>query len=1133
MDKNNFMRKQVFVQLCLFLSVELCSWAQSSTSLFSTSRWFRLSVTERGVYRIDASLLQQAGLDPKAVDPTKVQLYGQPGGMLPQSLSVSYPQTLQPYDSYLQHNGNNQWEEGEFLLFYAESPDSYSYSLEEKLYHYQRNLYSDTLYYFLSLKEEVGSRVSTSTTVEGTPVATLQQFDAYYAHEKDQRNLLRSGRRWYGETLNNTDLQLRFDIGIEPVVGTEIVLQSAAAASCTTPCSLELSLQGQPLGAHNFSPITRGFYDRVGWHSKQTLRRSEAEATSLSLQYAFIGGDAGSRAYLDYFFVQLKARLHYGTQGPLFFRNVRSASAELLAYQISTERVPFALWEVSDASQVQQLPFQLQGSELSFLHQSKSTRLAEFVLFSIEDTRHPHYMRAVANQSPSSEAELLIVSAEQLTTQAERLADFHRRHDNMQVEVISTRQLYLEVSAGRPDPIAIRNYTARLHRDGDLKHLLLFGAATFDYKEILQETPTHVPTYQSESSLDPVTTYASDDYFSFLEPSEGTWRESPPEDHSMDIGVGRLPARDLREATTMVDKIIHYATETSTLGDWRQQIHFVADDGDNNLHHRDIEKISAHIDRLAPTFRAKKLYLDNYPQEQNGAIQRSPSASAALDEVIRDGALVVNFSGHGNTSVWTAERLLSRSQIHTWRNLDRLPLFITATCDFGRHDDPEFQSAGEELLVHPTGGGIALLSTARPVRADANFKLNNALIQALFARLPSGDYPRLGDIQRNTKNNSILGVGNRSFTLLGDPALRLNYPKHQLRITRINGTSLEEFNDTLRARSRVTLEGEVHSQQGKLLNYEGTIQLVVYDKRSSVRTLGDENPPFSYMRRNSLIFQGSVSVKQGRFSTTYVIPQSISYRKGQGSMFFYLHPEEGIGDAAGGLSAIYIGGPAAVGTQDNEGPSVGAYLDEKLLTNGLRVGPQPQLRLTLSDPQGIKLSRSGLAKNLSISIDEQSPVLLSRLYRSELDSYQQGMLHYNLERLSDGKHTLRIQIWDNYDNLTEYSRYFYTSSHTPIQLLDVATYPNPTKGKVFFSFSHDKGDHSLQVSLRLSNLEGKQVAKKTWLTFGGSSLQVVKLAWNLKNEVYLQEGIYAYQLDVLDQEDETRGRAVGKLVVGH
>ena len=218
--------------------------------------------------------------------------------------------------------------------------------------------------------------------------------------------------------------------------------------------------------------------------------------------------------------------------------------SEVLQYQVSTERAPSALWELSHAAEPQQLSFSQEGSTLSFLYQNEDPdRLPEFALFSDSDVQRPHYFRAVANQSPPQRADMLIVSAESLLSEARRLAEFHREHDGMQVEVISTQQLYLEASAGRPDPTAIRNYTHRLYSTGQLKHLLLFGAASFDYKQILERTATHVPTYQSESSLNPTTTYGSDDYFGFLEQSEGRWLESPAEDHTIDIGIGRLPAR--------------------------------------------------------------------------------------------------------------------------------------------------------------------------------------------------------------------------------------------------------------------------------------------------------------------------------------------------------------------------------------------------------------------------------------------------------------------------------------------------------------------------------------------------------------------------------------------------------------
>ena len=1111
----------------------LCVEAQPDTDLLSSGQWFRIAITEKGIYKIDKEALRGLGLSPDQVNPLQIELYGQPAGMLPQLLSESFSQRLRPHATYLYGNRDDTWDEGEYVLFYAEDPDRYTYSSTEGRYLYENNLYSDTIYYFMALREAEALQISSLPPPQASPVETLRTYEAYYVYEKEIRNLIRSGRRWYGEILSNITPALSFDVPLRPVPGSTVVVHSEAAASCLSACALDLYIGNQAIGKHVFPVVNEGNYERFAWHDAQSFRY-EAQSSSLALEYRLQGASNPGQAYLDYFLIQLSEPLEYRAEGAFFFRHRRAMDGELLRYELVAESAsPLFLWEVSDPRQPFQLPFAQEGQQLRFLHQSSRDQPPEFVLFSLAEVRKPHYFAPLSPPPPEGRAELLIVSSPQLFDEAERLANFHRSIDQMQVQLMSTTQLYELVSAGRPDPTAIRNYASHLYQGGGLRYLLLFGAASFDYKGI--NVPfTHVPTYASRASLNPVTTYASDDYFGFLESSEGNWNEEPAEDHSMDIGVGRIPARSAREASIMVDKIIHYTTDPRTIGSWRQQVYFVADDGDFNLHHKDIEKLSTKLQESHPDFHLHKLYLDDFEQESLGAVQRSSAASKALDQAIEKGALFINFSGHGNNSVWTAEEILSQSQISEWHNPHRLPLFITATCDFGRHDDPIFQSSGEQILFQREGGGIALLGTARPVRSDANFLLNSSLLDAIFEPLSDGTYPRLGDVHRRTKNNSQLGIGNRSFTLLGDPALRLSYPTHQVQITHVNATPIDVFTDTLQARSQVTLRGLITNRTKEPLDYyNGRLEVVVYDKANEVTTLGDENPPFSYPKYNSLIFRGQVSVNKGSFTTSFIIPQSISYRKGTALMFFYSHPSmdaaHALEDAASGLSSLYVGGPILDTEPDFQGPRVEAFLDGKALVNGLSLGLKPTLHLKLSDPQGIKLSLSGLSKNLSISIDKQAPILLSSLYQSDLDSFQSGSLSYELEKLSEGRHAIRIEAWDNYDNLTSYERYFFSSSNTPIELSNVTIFPNPSREKAFISFEHDKGKHRLQVDIQLFDREGRHVFKKTWLYFGEKE-NFVKFTWNIRNSS-LMTGLYVYKLNVRDQEDETKGSAIGKLIV--
>jgi hypothetical protein len=211
--------------------------------------------------------------------------------------------------------------------------------------------------------------------------------------------------------------------------------------------------------------------------------------------------------------------------------------------------------------------------------------------------------------------------------------------------------------------------------------------------------------YESRNSLLPLQTYSSDDFYAFLEDNEGTWSEEPAINHTMDIGVGRIPVKNTTEAKNVVDKIIRYDTDTNLLGVWRKDIVFVADDGDGNLHQGDANELAGTIEQNQGAFNVKKIYLDKYPQESLGSREISPETNTLILNSFYDGALVINYNGHGGTRLWADEQIFDAVAIERLENT-RLPLLINATCDFGRLDDPIFMSGAELCMLRKQGGSI-------------------------------------------------------------------------------------------------------------------------------------------------------------------------------------------------------------------------------------------------------------------------------------------------------------------------------------------------------------------------------------------------------------------------------------------
>ncbi len=311
--------------------------------------------------------------------------------------------------------------------------------------------------------------------------------------------------------------------------------------------------------------------------------------------------------------------------------------------------------------------------------------------------------------------------------------------------VVSTDQVFNEFASGSPDPTALRDFVKMYYdkagADSSLRprYLLLFGDASYDYKSRLQPNSNFVPGYETVSSLDPLNTYTSDDYFGFLNDRDDI--NSTTITNTLDIGIGRVPAQTPAQAQAFVDKLIDYSAPQS-LGPWRNQQTFIADDQDNNLHFDDAEYISAAVLQTNPLFVQDKIYLDAYPQESTPSGSRYPEVNTAINNQVESGTLIWNYTGHGSYQRLADEVVLEQPIVDTWTNAHRLPLFSTATCDFAVYDNPAITSLGENILLRPVTGGIALMTTTRLVFAYSNRIMNSNYLQTAPANKTRWQLPQ-------------------------------------------------------------------------------------------------------------------------------------------------------------------------------------------------------------------------------------------------------------------------------------------------------------------------------------------------------------------------------------------------------
>lgn len=1105
--------------------------AQVLESPLRSGQWAKFSVSEDGIYKIDYNLFRSAGFDPDKIDPRNISLYGNGSGMLPQANDAEGSNHLQEITITVVGESDGKFNPGDYILFYGQNPDKHSYDIDKGTFRYEKNLFTEKNYYFITISTYRGKRITNNETLVGDfPI--INTFNDFVFHEKEKYNDLKSGRKWFGEQFEiSSDLSLPYTVeGV--AVNSQIKIVSSVMSQNLNPASFRLSLNGIPVIEQPIAAITNTQYGIKGRVVIDTIsvEATTVNATSTSTQtfnYQYTKGASGkSVGYLDFLLANFERNLS------LYNNQTQFTSAASLANAVSTfEVTPFpsdgSIWDVTDSFDCRNQQFQFSDNKVIF--STTTHEMKTFIAFRENEFLIPVFEKEVPNQDliNKSNIQLLIVTHPDFKNEAIRLANHRQNTNGISTQVVTTEEVYNDFSGGKQDPTAIRNFAKELYKSG-LKNILLFGRSSYDYKDRVVKNTNFVPTYESRNSLSPLETYSSDDYFAFLEMGEGDWQEDPAVAHTLDIGVGRLPVKTVEEASVVVDKLIAYDTNPKSLGSWRKDILFVADDGDFNLHQGDADKLARDIEADHYQFNTKKIYLDAFKQISKPSGQVSPNARSALLRSLNKGTLIVNFTGHGSERVWMQEQILDEQLIKDWSNKTAFPLMVTATCEFGRHDDPSQISSSELILTKEEGGAIGLVTATRPVNASTNAFLNTAFYEALFTRI-DGKYRDLGAVFRETKNKSINGVSNRNFSLLGDPSMFLAIPNDEIIATRISTVT---GSDTLKALSRILIEGEVQSQGIKNENFNGVVTVELKDKEFDFNTLGDENPVFTYKERSNTLFRGEATVSSGSFQLEFILPKNIAYQVGYGKLSMYAKNSMNTNDAIGGAINFKIGESELDSNSDNKSPEISLYMGDTTFINGGITSSSTQLVARLFDASGINIANYGIGNSLTVILDDDQIFEVGEYYLADLDNFTKGTITFPIEHLNPGKHTIELKAWDTHNNPSSAKVNFVVTDGTQIAIQKLYNYPNPFSSSTTIQFEHNRAGEDLEVFATIVDLSGQTMHMINY-EVPSSQYLVTLPEWDGTNTAgtKLGNGIYLLRLAVRSLVDGSKNEQIFKLII--
>ena len=1123
-----------------------------SNSVLATGNWHRFYVEKSGVYRISKSFLQSLGFNVN-VDPRNIKIYGNGGRMLPLNNSLPYPDDLEENAIQFVGQDDGVFDNSDYILFYAEGADTWNNESLTSV-----NLFADRTYYYVTSLGSAGKRIQPAPQPTNSPNLTFNQFDDVIYYEKDLVNGGKVGRRWFGEQFN-VDNSQTFDFSIPNLdVTVPVQIKVNTASRSFGNSSFNIKANGIDLGTLNFPQLTSG----SGIEGFESALNANFNATSPNISIALAynnGGVPSSNGFLDFIRLKVKRNLTGFSKQFLFFNDQEQSNIGVGEYRITNAAGISQVWDVTDLYNVQSYE---NTTGASFNFKVNLGIAKKYVAVDMTDTYLPlrESNSVVTNQNIKGtifkdvqgnfqDVDYLIITPDFLSSQAERLADFHRNNSGLVVRVVTLEKIYQEFSSGKQDIAAIRNLIKYVYwnastPDKRVKYVNLFGDASYDYKNRLFNNTNIVPVFHgfnpfasetnNVSNFSLFSSFMSDDFFGLMDDGEGQMIGGFD---GIDIAVGRMLVSTVGQAKEMVDKVIEYHDEKA-YGRWRNNYVIYSDDADNATD----ATLQFGLDNLANTLTAqkpfvnvKKIHTDAYLQQVAAGGERYPEAKKDFLDALELGALVFNYFGHGNEESLARERLFEKLDAQNLTNRYRYPLFITITCEFTRFDDPNRFTGGEYMYWNKSGGAIGLIATTRQIGVTTGFVMNNLLSEDLYA-FGSNNYPTIAEALRLTKLDT--GSDNRRVVFfIGDPALKLAIPKPRVVLTKVNDIPTSQPLPVLQALSLTKINGEVRDENDVLMsNYNGDLAVQIFDKDINRTTLGNNGVTNSsglitmnFVTLGETVFRGNASVVNGQFEFNFVVPQDIRIPVGNGKISFYAKRNSpNLENQTGFDRTIQIGGVNVNAGTDTNPPRVRLHMNDEGFVSGGITNCSPILLAFLEDENGINTA-SGIGHDIVAILDgdESNPFVLNDYYETENDDYTRGFVRFPFRDLTPGLHTILFKAWDVYNNLvTAEIQFNAVCSDEGLKIERVLNYPNPFVSYTEFWFNHNMPFESLDVQVQILTVSGKLVKTiNQQVTTDGFLCR--DIVWDGRDDFgdKIGKGVYVYKLKV---RSTTTGKSVEK-----
>lgn len=1107
--------KRLFTIILALISISAYArYEFAEESVLKEGKWIKIAVKETGIHKITYQQLKDMGIS----NPANVHIHGVGGAMLDENFASgleTYKDDLPENAIYFNNGEDGIFNENDYILFYAQGPISLKYNENKGLFTHLVNPYSNYGYYFITENTEPAKLIS-NAEYDLPPIPIEAGYTKSYSYiEKEDENLIQSGRIWVGDKMTTTNTQRTYTFNIpNRTNNSSIDFSLRAVGVSSTTNSLDVNINSE-------KKLSTSLYGSQDSHQKGnvgTINSSFKLSTQdddIVVKLNFNYNSAKSEAYVDYIGINTHRELTTDGSKPFMIFYPGYYYPYLAAsYNVKSDNTNLLFWEISDEQNIKNVvPTK---TETGYKFRTPYDQERVFLAFD-PNINYPTISsyENVANQNLHSlkNIDVIIISDKKLVNAANELGDFHKKHDNLSYKVVTVDPIYNEFSSGTPDITAYRMFLKMLYdraetKEEQPKFLIILGLSSYDNRG-LKNKKYDILSFQAKESLNSIYSYVTDDYLGFLDDGEGGYIESA----KLDISIGRIPADSEKEALGYVEKVKKYV-ESKDKGSWSNEILFVGDDGDANLHSKQANLLADTVYSRHPEFAPKKLFLDSYKMVQYASGATYPEAKENIWRYLNKGVLLFNYTGHGSTNSLTGELMITKADIVNMKNKN-LAVWITATCDFSKFDNYE-RSAGMEVILNPDGGAIASLTTTRSVYSSSNL----ALVQAAYKYLlptkeeaETGEILHIGEIMKNAKIALGSDQNKLSFTLLGDPIIKLFYPDNVVITDSINSKLPEEAQ--IKALGLTTIKAHVEKNNTKQTDFNGKAYVTLYDKKEKLQTLGQgKNTTMEFEDYNSIIFSGEVPVVNGEIEVTFMIPKDINYKEGNGRLTYFIINEENTENGHGYCQDFIIGGTDPNIDISSEGPVSKAYLNTPNFVNGQTVDNTPIFYAHLWDEFGINTIGTGIGHDIILKLnnDPNQTYILNDYYTASLGDYKSGTVKFNLPKLSDGEYSLLFRAWSLQNISTTNELNFVVKSNAPAVIEEFTVYPTPATEYVNFYLKYDRPEDIIDIEFSVIDLAGKTL-------------------WRSTEEYISDNAIYSSKWDFLSSRPSGNGIYIAKVVI--